>query len=478
VPVVVVVFDEFPATSLIGAHGTIDRVRYPNFAALAGDATWFPHATTVADATSAAVPAILDGRQHRPIPERRARPPRRNLLTLLSHRGWRVRAHEDGRVCQRRFCGPPRSPRYYLVRRRAGRFGDFVGRIKPGRRRTLYYAHFLLPHVPWTYLPSGRSYLHGVFPAIKGINSQRGVHDGGLVNLSWERHLLQVMAVDHLVGGLVARLRATGLYDRALIVVTADHGISFRRGQLDRRTVTHRNVDDVAPVPLFVKRPGQHRGRISGAFARTTDVLPTIARVLHVRVPWRTAGRSAFSRAVRHRHTVRVSGRAGNEPVVKLSRGRFLRRWRHRIRIQHGIFGLGPGGLYRLGAHRGLVGHQLVSSGGRLTLAGRPVGLSRARALIFSAGDIHNVNLTSGFVPALLTGTIHHGRRGARRNLVFVVNGRVAAVGRSFYLRGSRRESFAAMVSESSFRPGRNSVQVLSVSGRRRHLGFRLLGGV
>ena len=81
-------------------------------------------------------------------------------------------------------------------------------------------------------------------------------------------------------------------------------------------------------------------------------------------------------------------------------------------------------------------------------------------------------------MPALLTGTIHHGRRGARRNLAFLVNGRVAAVGRSFYLRGSGRESFAAMVSESSFRAGRNSVQVLSVGGRGRRLGFRLLGGV
>src|SRR5204863_2035958 len=53
VPVVVIVFDEFPTTGLIGWQGRIDRVRYPNFAALAGDATWFPHATTVADATSA-----------------------------------------------------------------------------------------------------------------------------------------------------------------------------------------------------------------------------------------------------------------------------------------------------------------------------------------------------------------------------------------------------------------------------------------
>jgi arylsulfatase A-like enzyme len=91
-------------------------------------------------------------------------------------------------------------------------------------------------------------------------------------------------------------------------------------------------------VPLFVKRPGQHRGRRSRAFARTTDILPTIADVLNLRVPWRTAGRSAFSRAIRRRHTVRLMGRAFHEPVVKLSTRRFARRWRRRIRAQHALF--------------------------------------------------------------------------------------------------------------------------------------------
>ena len=34
-PVVIVVFDEFPADTLIGPDGRIDAARYPNFAALA-----------------------------------------------------------------------------------------------------------------------------------------------------------------------------------------------------------------------------------------------------------------------------------------------------------------------------------------------------------------------------------------------------------------------------------------------------------
>ena len=79
---------------------------------------------------------------------------------------------------------------------------------------------------------------------------------------------------------LLARLRATGLYRRALVVVTADHGLSFARGIRDRRTATPANLHEVAPVPLFVKLPGSERGAVSRSYASTVDVLPTIARAL------------------------------------------------------------------------------------------------------------------------------------------------------------------------------------------------------
>ena len=43
------------------ARGQLDATRYPNFARLARNATWYPNATTVADYTSDAVPAVLTG---------------------------------------------------------------------------------------------------------------------------------------------------------------------------------------------------------------------------------------------------------------------------------------------------------------------------------------------------------------------------------------------------------------------------------
>ena len=61
-PVLFVVFDEFPTNVLLGADGSIDARRFPNFSAISKDAYWFPNATTVATSTVLAIPAILTGR--------------------------------------------------------------------------------------------------------------------------------------------------------------------------------------------------------------------------------------------------------------------------------------------------------------------------------------------------------------------------------------------------------------------------------
>ena len=64
-PVVLVIFDELPTISLMDAGGQIDAASYPSFGALAATSTWYRNATTVADGTFVAVPAILTGRSPR-----------------------------------------------------------------------------------------------------------------------------------------------------------------------------------------------------------------------------------------------------------------------------------------------------------------------------------------------------------------------------------------------------------------------------
>ena len=61
-PVVMVVFDELPVSSLLRPDGEIDTGRYPSFAALARGSTWFRRTATVHPNSEHAVPAVLTGR--------------------------------------------------------------------------------------------------------------------------------------------------------------------------------------------------------------------------------------------------------------------------------------------------------------------------------------------------------------------------------------------------------------------------------
>jgi hypothetical protein len=60
-PVVVLVLDEFPLTALMRPDGSINDSRYPRFAELAREASWFRNASSESATTYISVPTILSG---------------------------------------------------------------------------------------------------------------------------------------------------------------------------------------------------------------------------------------------------------------------------------------------------------------------------------------------------------------------------------------------------------------------------------
>ena len=182
--------------------------------------------------------------------------------------------------------------------------------ITADRKPTLYMVHSLLPHVPWLYLPSGKRY-GGDVRVIPGAPNGNWGDDKWLTEQAEQRFFLQLGYADGALGLILRRLRATGVYDRALVVVTADHGVSFRPGT-PRRNISAGNLVDIAFMPLFVKLPGQHRGRIDDSFAQTTDVLPTIAAALHTRLPWPVDGKPLIGRKLPHDGTVTIASSSGH----------------------------------------------------------------------------------------------------------------------------------------------------------------------
>jgi hypothetical protein len=469
-PVVVVVFDEFPADALLRPDGRIDAERFPNFAALARMSTWFPNAHTVYDSTFASVPSILDARMPRPNTAADVRSHQPSIFHLMHRLGYDiVKVESATAVCPPRICIGARARRPGVIARlqgggRPARLHRWIGAIRKRPRPTFYFHHALLPHEPWIYLPSGHLSRPTGKDPIGSINRWVGFHDPQLTEHNHMRHLLQVGYTDHELGLILGRLRRTGLLERSLLVVTADHGYSFDVGVLSRRKVSETNVEEIAPVPYFVKAPGQTEGAVDKSLARTVDVVPTMADLLGVRVPWPHDGRSAFSQATRSRDEVRLPTR-GFDRVIRIGREELERR-RRRLRLASArtfgtgiqselLFGDPWATVYRVGPHRDLLDRRLAD-----LRVSSPAG---ARASVANAGLVRHVNPADELLPTRVEGRLGRGRPGTLRDLAVAVNGRIRAVGRSFRLRFRPNEFFSFVVPEGSLRPGHNVIEVLEV---------------
>jgi hypothetical protein len=464
--IVVVVFDELPLTSLMEPGGRLDDSRYPAFARLAHDGLWFRGATAVHDSTALAVPAMLDGRYPRPGLQSDVYSHPANLFTLLAD-DYELHVSEEATgLCPTSLCVPtPGTTASHLSRGKPGRFRRFVRGVRPTPRPALWFKHVLLPHVPWQYYPSGRSYRRFAPEPIPGLNGPLGFGVPWLVKVSYQRHLLQLGMADRLLGELMRRLRSAGLYRDALVVVVADHGIGFRVG-LERRTVRRRNVQDLAPVPLIVKLPAGRGGRVIDRHVETIDVLPTILELAGVPVPEHVDGRSLFQPVAAQSSRVTVYHRVGTELNTVGGDYTFdatavARRRDAAVRRKTAWFGSGGGrdsdGLYLIGPHAELV---------RQRVAGVPLlerEESPAVALIDQADDLREVDPGSRFVPGQITGELPDGRPGGGRAVALALNGTIAATGWTFSLEGSRRENFELMVPESAFRPGRNDARLFEI---------------
>jgi hypothetical protein len=500
-PVVMLLFDELATTSLLDEHSEIDAARYPNFAALARESTWFRNTATVDAWTVNAVPAVLTGiyPEHGRLPVFSEHP--NNLFTLLSGR-YRLHVSESlTELCPRSLCPHPSesfSRRMeglfadagviYLHRtlphdlraglpavsgtwgaflegsseqRRLELFRDFLSSLRAGPRPFLAYAHLMFPHIPWEYLPSGKRYQRDT-GEIPGFEGTAWGTDDFLVDQAHQRYLLQLGFTDRLLGELLARLRSTGLYDRVLLIVLADHGASFRTDDR-RRAFTDTNLEDVAFPPLFVKTPGQKAGRTVDVPVQTIDVLPTIADVLDIDVPWQMDGTSLLIPRARDRYVL-----VGDKKTFTPEAEALIAKRTTALRERLSLFGSGSRapGLFGLGPNRELVGTAVSE----LQVA----DAGAVRAEVDQDRELQAVNLAGEYVPARLTGLISDGDGTDSRDLAVAVGGRVVAVARSFVFEGEERLS--VLVPESALRAGANDVELYWVTrGPAHRLTLRTL---
>ncbi len=511
-PIVMVLLDELPVNTLLDADGELDKKRYPGVAELAESSTWFKNAYTVYDSTERAQPAIMDGNlpeeEHQPISGDHP-----NSLFSLFGKTHRMNVSEEATtVCSRDICtderldesypdrissmsedlglvwlhvvAPPemetdltsvsenwgnfggagddsapefkdnpdrmgRFARRNLNGGRPVRFQQWVDDIQPGARPSLNFKHTLLPHVPWQYLPSGDRYRRQPNDAIDGLSSQ-SFEDQGQLDVLFQRHALQTMFADLQLQKLWDKLKATDMWDDALIVVAADHGVSFPH-RLERRRLTRETAAEIAPIPLFVKAPGQTEGKVNDAYVETIDILPTMFDILELDPRVEMDGKSAYSDEVQNRDELRFLIRNSFD-TLRIPAKTFEAERRAVLARNERLIGTGADGLermYRLGPNQDLIGKPASA-------AGEPLDVD----LVY-AGDYRNVDPESGFVPTHVVARVNGPDRHPR-DIAVAVNGTIAAVGNTFELAtGNEGELVSVMVPEAAFRRGANRVEVL-----------------
>lgn len=94
----------------------------------------------------------------------------------------------------------------------------------------------------------------------------------------------EIAAADAIVGRVLDRLRADGIYDDALIVLMSDHGEGLHQhGEPEHGIFLYR---EAIHVPLMVKLPkGARRGETSTAAVSLTDIFPTVAALTGAQLP-------------------------------------------------------------------------------------------------------------------------------------------------------------------------------------------------
>ncbi len=509
VPVVLLVFDEFCGSTLMTPEREIDADRFPNFAALARQSTWFRNASSVSPLTVQAVPAILSGRyptaNDTPSP---ADFPHNLFTVLASAGGHEVAAFEPvsnlgflGRAAQGHrpfgvwqqtqylmgFLGraylfhitppdyrenlptiPPiwfgmhdsrdvdRTQRrgvfsYAWNDQRDDQFQHLLDCVDGSPRPVFYFGHFLLPHVPWCYLPSGRCYSEDAQNSellCLGSDGEKPI-DELAATQNQQRYLLQLMYADHLIGKLMTRLAETGVLDHCLLIVTADHGISFR-AQQPRRSQVPGNQDEILSIPLFIKRPHQTSGTISDRVVESVDILPTVADVLGLTLQSPTDGWSVFdqSRPARSQLTVR-----DNEKILHVDPAIIPES--HVPAVLRQRFGSGADreALFRIGPYPELIGRTVQSL---KQSSGAPVEISLLRA----ADEFDDAPEST--VPCYFEGLVLSRRSTEPVNVAIAINGTIRAVTRT-YRASDFQNRWGAMVPEWSLQLGRNDIQFFAV---------------
>lgn len=128
------------------------------------------------------------------------------------------------------------------------------------------WVHLYLAHLPYS---SPQEFK--IFGIIRG-----GEYDSG------------ILFIDDSLNDFIEKMRIEGFLDKTILIISADHGESFRDLWENIKDFYHSANwlnESVCHIPLIIRLPGQVEGKAIQTFAELTDIAPTIFELVDVPIP-------------------------------------------------------------------------------------------------------------------------------------------------------------------------------------------------
>ncbi|MBK5232584.1 MAG: sulfatase-like hydrolase/transferase [Thermoleophilia bacterium] len=505
-PVLWISFDEVSTGSLMNKNQEIDGTRFPNFKKLEGQSTWYPNETTTSYFTPTAMPGLLTGRvpPEDALPTAADQP--ENVFSMLSGSYSYHVIEPITQICPVQLCPDEESQVRQLSRLKSlysdlkyvegrlvlppdvadtlpdvgtdfanfgggggsssggasgsvgntiddlfvkGRGGakapseytKFINQI-PAKDSSLTMMHVKQPHQPWKYDVKGEEYNDSPIRQLSDSTNLWLVDEEG-VAATQQRQIVQTGYADNLLGQFIRRIKKNGNWDKAMVIVTADHGISFQGGDIPQRIADTRSMGEVANPPLFIKYPGQTKPKVDPIHSMTLDVVPTIAKELGVEGMYDTEGVPLQGDNVPDRDvTVKdVKNQTFTVSIADIKKQRDAG-----IAERDARFGTGP--LYTLGPAPELIGKAV------------PAVTAEAQEAKLDAPSLwQNYKPGVGLIPMWVTGELTGVETGSA--IAVGVNGKIHGTTKSFDFKDAQR--FGTLVDPASLKPGKNEITVYEV---------------
>jgi len=335
-PVFLLIFDEFSGLTLQNVKGQLDVSRYPGFAELAQQADYFPNALTSHFQTNVSIPSIVSGNVR--AGNNKGLAPGENLIELFQAKGpvdayspilpadlltkqdtkqtslvsdfvtlyVYIIFHQDW--IEKKIGAIPETWKGFGVFFKKDEYQKADQRLNPHERQFIdwmkkvddggtssqfHFLHYEIPHAYYTTTSLGRPITNSKPILNTLLDHDPFVENAKLAHLNviYHNYMQQSAYTDILLQEFIQVLKRKKLFDKSLIIVTSDHGVSYNRyGPSRRSPMNEDSWKNIVSVPLFIKYPNQKVGNVNTSFVTTLDLSNTILKVVGIDSPWESVG--------------------------------------------------------------------------------------------------------------------------------------------------------------------------------------------